>query len=329
MKKIFGFSLLMISCFLLTGCFGSKKDIIKDFKRKYGKLKSYHIKGTLQIMRNEDLHNYNIDVSYKKDDNYRVSLKNKTNNHEQIILKNEKAVYVLTPTLNKSFKFQSEWPYNNSESYLPQILVDDINKDKNIKVKKGKTGYIITTKVDYPNNTSLIKQRIYLDKNANLKKVEVLNNEGIVKIKMIYKDIDKNAKFSKKYFNLEENMNVSKTTQTIKEIDNIIYPMYMPKNTFLESQDTIKTKDGERVILTFKGDSPFMIVEETVKNNKDNMVIQVSGDPELMVDAVGSVSKNSASWISNGIEYYAVSKVLNSEQLLEVVNSISSVPIGK
>jgi len=38
----------------------------------------------------------------------RVSLKNKTNNHEQIILKNSDGVYVLTPSLNKSFKFQSD-----------------------------------------------------------------------------------------------------------------------------------------------------------------------------------------------------------------------------
>ena len=32
---------------------------------------------------------------------------------EQIILKNDEGVYVLSPNLNKSFKFQSKRPYNN------------------------------------------------------------------------------------------------------------------------------------------------------------------------------------------------------------------------
>ena len=30
-------------------------------------------------MNNEDSHKYNIDVAYKEEDNFRVSLKNKTN----------------------------------------------------------------------------------------------------------------------------------------------------------------------------------------------------------------------------------------------------------
>lgn len=330
MKKIIGFVILTISCFVFTGCFGGKKDIISIFKKKVENTKSYHITGELEIVNNEDSHRYNMDISYKKSDNFRVSLKNKTNNHEQIILKNDDGVFVLTPSLNKSFKFQSEWPYNNSQSYLLQSLVTDIENDKDAKVTEKKNEYIISTKVNYPNNSSLIKQKIYLDKKGNVKEVEVLNNEGIVKIKMTYKKIDMKASFDKKYFNLNENMSVSADTkETLKEIEDIIYPMYMPENTYLESQDTIKTDDGERVILTFAGESPFMIVEETVSANSENTVVPVYGDPILMVDAIGSMTDNSANWISNGIEYYAVSEVLNGEELLEVVNSINTIPIGK
>ena len=48
-----------------------------------------------------------------------------------------------------------------------------------------------------------------------------------------------------------------------------------------------------------------------------------------MVDAIGSMTENSANWISNGVEYYAVSEVLSGEKLLEVVNSIDTIPVGK
>ncbi len=239
-------------------------------------------------------------------------------------------VYVLTPSLNKSFKFQSEWPYNNSQSYLLQTLVNDIKNDKKVKTIEKKNEYIITTKVNYPNNNSLVKQKIYLDKKGNVKKVEVLNKENIVKIKMKFKKIDLSAKFDKKYFNLDDNMSVSSSSkETIKQIEDIIYPMYMPENTYLDSQETIKTDDGQRVILTFAGESPFMIVEETVSEKAENVVVPVYGDPVMMVDAIGSMTENSANWISNGVEYYAVSEVLSGEKLLEVVNSIDTIPVGK
>ena len=39
-------------------------------------------------------------------------VKNKINNHEQIILKMKMCLCINAIT-NKSFKFQSEWPYNN------------------------------------------------------------------------------------------------------------------------------------------------------------------------------------------------------------------------
>ncbi len=47
-----------------------------------------------------------------------------------MILKNDDGVYVLTPALNKSFKFQSEWPENSSQAYLFESLVKDITEDK-------------------------------------------------------------------------------------------------------------------------------------------------------------------------------------------------------
>ncbi len=330
MKKRISSILLMLCCLIFTGCFNSDKKIDKEFQNKIEKTNSYHINGELEIINNEDSHKYNIDIAYQESDQFRVSLKNKTNNHEQIILKNKKGVYVLTPSLNKSFKFQSEWPYNNSQSYLPQALITDMNNDKNMEITKKSNQYIITTKVNYPNNSSLVNQKIYLDKRANIKKVEVMNHEGIVKIRMKYKTVDMKANYDKNYFDLNENMSVSSETQeTIKQIEDIVYPMYMPESTVLESKNTIKTEDGERVILTFSGDSPFMIVEETVNPTKENTIVPVYGDPVLMVDSIGSMTENSANWISNGVEYYVVSEVLNGEQLLEVVNSISSVPVGK
>ena len=318
-------------CFLLTtGCFGNgSKNVTKSFKKKVEKAKNYYLTGELEIINNEDSYLYDVNVSYKDDDFFRVSLKNKTNDHEQIILKNEEGVYVLTPSLNKSFKFQSEWPYNNSQSYLLQTLVSDIENDKDKKIKENKDGYIVTTTVNYSNNKNLVKQKIYFNKKSMVEKVEVIDSDGNIKIKMTFNEIDMDAKFDDDYFKLDMNMSSTEAQSTSKEIEDIIYPMYMPENTYLASEDKVSLEDGERVILTFLGDSPFTIIEETVTVDKQIETINMSGEPMMLIDTIGSVSDNSITWISNGIEYYATSETLNDTELLEVVKSISVMPVGK
>lgn len=324
-KKI----ILMFICFtLFTGCFGNK-DVSKKFINKIEKTKSYYLTGTLEILNNEDIYKYDVNVSYKKEDLYKVSLKNKMNDHEQIILRNEDGVFVLTPSLNKSFKFQSDWPYNNSQSYLLQSIADDIKKDKKKKVKSTDKEIIIETKVNYSNNKKLILQKIYFDKNSNLKKVEVYDKDLNVSIRMKFKNIDLKSKFKKDYFKISESIKTDKTLKTSNEITDITYPMYMPANTYLASEDKINISDGERVILTFLGEKPFTIIEETVNVSKEIETLNMNGEPELLIDTIGSLSDKSVSWISNGVSYYATSDSLNENELLEVVRSINTIPVSK
>ena len=98
--------LLIIFAFviLLAGCGNNNKDaIIKTWSKKVDGMDSYLMKGTLEIYRNEDLYTYDLESAYLKKDKFRVGLTNKTNNHEQIILKNDKGVYVKTQKSTKLF----------------------------------------------------------------------------------------------------------------------------------------------------------------------------------------------------------------------------------
>lgn len=92
MKKIF---FLMIMLCFLAGCRkDSKENILNDFSKMVNNSKGYHLTGDLEIYRDEELYTYKVDSSYQKDENFRVSLINQTNNHEQIILKNKDGVFV-------------------------------------------------------------------------------------------------------------------------------------------------------------------------------------------------------------------------------------------
>lgn len=402
MKKLF-LAVALITALCLTGCGSLKDKEIKDnFIKDVEGLKAYYMEGTLKLTNNDDTYEYDVEVSFKKDDKYKVSLKNKSNDYEQIILKNDEGVYVITPSLNKSFKFQSDWPNNNSQSYLLDSVANDLKDDSAYKFTQKDKDYIFTTKTNYPNNPKYVKQNITLDKNQKLKKVEVQDEQGRTYIEFNVSKIDNKAKFDDNQFNLDEltknftpaqdnqknqtknqnqnnsssnstqnNNNTENTnanldeqsntsekpstdqntnsdnqttnqeqknnqtntndnsqnnnTSTTSKIDENVFPLYLPTNTSLSDKEVIETSSGQRVIMTFSGDNPFVLVEETIKPSENLEIIPTYGEPFMLIDTVGSLTDTSYTWTSNGVEYYIVSDQMNKHELLEVAKSINVV----
>lgn len=331
-KKIL---LLVISVILiLSGCSkANKENVLKEVENKYLKQDSYNLEGNMTIINNEDKHSYDVNVVYEKEEKYKVTLKNQINNHEQIILRNDEGVYVLTPSLNKSFKFQSDWPYNNSQAYLIKNIVDDITNDKKSTFSKKEETYIYTSKVNYSNNKKLVKQKVYIDKKCNLTKIEVLDNKNNIIMNMKINKIKTNEKIDDKYFKLENNMGISEKKEDDSKktsvLEDVIYPVYMPVNTYLKNSENKKFNNGERVILSYSGDSNFTLIEETINTENTNQIVPVFGEMMSVGDVIGTVTENSVEWTSNGVSYYLASNDMSVEEMLNVANSITVLPVSK
>ena len=341
MKKI-SLIIMSLAILLLTGCGkNSESDVLSKLSKKIDNSKGYLMTASLEIVNNDDIYNYNVEAAYKEGDYYRVSLVNTANNHEQIILKNDEGIYVLTPSLNKSFKFQSEWPYNNSQIYLLQSIVNDLKNDKDLTFEQEKDTYTFTSSVNYPNNRNLVKQQVTFSNDLVLKEAIVLTDTDVPKMTLRVKDIDFSPNFKKEYFDLEEIMsttenseseaeqpdaNTEESTETTASIEDVIYPLVLPEGTKLKSEEKVAKTDGERVILTFEGEKPFLLVEETVSIADVLTVIPTMGEPYMFMDTIGALSTNSLTWTSGNMEYYLVSDVMNQDELVEIASSISVVP---
>lgn len=267
---------------------------------------------------------------------------------------------VLTPSLNKSFKFQSDWPYNNSQVYLLQSIIGDIKNDKERSLVEKEDGYIFSTTVNYPNNRKLVKQEVTFNKDFVLKEVSVLNEADVPLMKMIFNNIDMNPSIDDGTFDLNSIMSDSNLTTdstpspsstetpstspspTDKPsessgnsssetgvLEDIIYPLYIPSGTKLVDEEKIKKDNGERIIMTFDGEKPFLLVEETAIVEEEFSIIPTYGEPYLLIDTVGALSDNSITWSSGGIDYYLVSDVMSQEELLDVARSVNVIPTMK
>ncbi len=360
---------------LLTGC-GKKspEDLISKFEKNVNNAKSYTLKGNMEILSNEETYTYSLEANYLKDEYYKVTLVNQTSNHEQIILKNKDGVYVVTPTLNKSFKFQSDWPDSSSQAYILSSLLKDIKKDEKTSLNEENNGYSLKTKVNYPNNSDLTYQKIYFDKSMNLQKVEVFNSDDIAIIKVEFTKIDLNSKLKEEDFildnlidtnsnikNEESNSSSSKPnnnssspdnnsssnsadsgknsttpsidnncqneecdTKTSNILDSIIYPLYIPSETYLSNSEKVDTDDGNRVILTFAGDKNFVLIEEVANISDEFEIIPVYGDPIMLSDTIAAKSANSLYWTSNNVSYYLTSNDLSTQEMVTIAESLGN-----
>ena len=263
MKKIL--ILLMVLCTIfITGCGKNGVDkIFKDLTDKINKLDSYTLNGNLTVKNSNNSYNYSVSVSYMAKDKFRVSLINTANNHEQVILRNDEAVFVLTPSLNKSFKFQSDWPYNNSQVYLLGSIIDDLNNDSNVTKEEKDSMYVFTSTVNYPNNPNLVKQRVTVDKDLKVTKVEVLNANDEAEMTFDITNIDYGPTFDESYFEVHSIINTNTNNQQGTNTDN-------------NNQDKDKNTDTENKEQNTEGNEN----QNTDTNTNTNTNEESSGNKE-------------------------------------------------
>ena len=98
---------------------------------------------------------------------------------------------------------------------------------------------------------------LYFDDDLNLNTVAVYDTDGIVSIKVVFNKIDYKANLSLDDFDVnnfvKENIDSSdnedtKETEETSSLEDVIYPLYVPANTYLKGKELVNTENGERII---------------------------------------------------------------------------------
>lgn len=345
--------LLLGMLIILAACGSSSEESVrKKMEKQLTQIEGYKAKAEMVMKTGQEERSYDIDVWFQRSEDgfYRVDLTNEADDHRQTILKNDEGVFVLTPVMNKSFKFQSDWPAKNGQPYLYESLIQDITEDKEASFVAEDEFYRFKTKTNYMNEKHLPYQHVFIDKKTYLPMyVQVLGEDETPLIEVKFHDIDVNPTFSEADFNREAILEAAQPEETDEENDKeededteettdvaastagedeaVAHARLLPvetKGAELIETEEVTEADSTRTIMTFKGDRNFTLIQEQqdvvpVGGMEAN---EVHGDPIHLGHSVGAISADMVAWHYKGSQFYLASTDLTIDELIEVASSV-------
>ena len=327
------FALLLVVVMITIAACGapSKEDVMKKLSGKWNDTKGYELLATMEIKTGSEPRMYDVSVWHTKPDFYRVHVTQDGKEDSQMIVRNKEGVFVVTPSLGKTYKFQSDWPAQNSQAYLIGALSEDINADKNATMTEKDNMYIFDTATRNNHKKVLPTQQIHIDKKSLLPSfVSILDENKEEKIRITFKKITLGIERKASDYAVEMN---DKTTESDPEPededDKTGLVTYYPTVNWgdgvkLLVEESVKTESGTRSFMTFGGDKDFIIVQEPAKRPDNEMPVSIEGDPVDLGFAVAAVTDKSIRWENEGVSFFVASETLTKDELVEVALSMSA-----
>lgn len=323
MKKIIGLALILT--FLLIGCNKdlNKDDFLIDLGKKMESIDKYDIDAEMELTKEEGSIIFNVNVKYLSPNYYKVTLKNKDNNNIQVIIKNEEGTYVVSPALNKSFKFQGDWPLNSSQGYLLQSIYKDLLNDKDKKINIENNKVIIEHKINHKTNSDWIKQKVTFNPKKLMPETVIISDEADnTLVKVIFKNFNFKPNFTSKEFDVEDTNSTMRlligegtiVSQEFKEVT------FKPEGVDFVSK--LETVDEKITMATFSGDYNYTIVQKQVEEEKTLGCNYLYNDIVYLDSGIGLLGNNVLTFYDLGIEYNIYSTDLDTSVMIELANSI-------
>lgn len=350
MRRISWVLLAAVLCFtlVLSGCGKKGADgVIKDLGKVADKLEgakgAYQGAGVMTIHTGSTPQQYQVEVWYQSPSYYRISLTNGQKDITQIVLRNDDGVFVLTPSLNKSFRFKSDWPENQGQVYLYQTMLGSILSDNTRQFAEDKDSYVFDVAANYHSH-ALVRQKIWLAKdNYTPKQVQVTDSEAKVVVDVKFNSFTFDTNLTKESFDTNRNLSAMnpESKDTMAELDEnglpvtvpvasqqlgsfgIIEPDYTPAGVILKDTQEMADSKDHAVILRYDGVYQYTIMESRPLDRAVSLAPASAVDLGFTVGAMTGRGEDqkTLTWMSEGIEYRITSANLPTPEMIEIAAS--------
>jgi outer membrane lipoprotein-sorting protein len=329
-RNVFHVFIGIIMLVALAGCGAkSQEDVMKALDEKMNEITSYQAEAKMTFQTGSKPQVYHVEIWYKQPSYYRVSLKNADKDQSQMILRNDEGVFVFTPALNKSFRFQSDWPKNSSQAYLYESLVKDILSDPKAGFKATKKHYVFETKTNYPNSNMIPKQEITLNKkDLSPVSVKVMDTDRNALLTVQFSKVEFNKKFDDDAFDTSKNMTGARLeVPTMAKAEDkaleVMYPVNLPEGVRQVDEKEVASENGKRIIMTFGGEKTFTLIQEKAEVlPATSTPMLVNGEPVDLGFAIGALTDQTLTWSYKGVDFTLASTDLTPEEMVMVARSV-------
>lgn len=310
---------------------GKVDDQLKDLNTT---MEAYHMEGNMEIGEGEDQRNFYVSVDFKdaETDCFRISLTDKDINQEQILLRNESGVYVLTPVLNQVYTFKGDYPLNSPKPYLYHSFIKAL--DGKYDVSTMSDGFLITYDINYDNEPTWVKQEMKLSKDLKPVWSYVYNQENQVVVKVMFTKVDFAPTYQEDYFSVDSNMNIAKENVSSSHVSTTVddlplIPAVSSTSSTLKEQTKIIEDGKVSYILTYSGTKSYTVFQTLVETSKaeNYQSITVSGTPVETIYGIGYVNGKCLSYLYHDVSYEIYSNDLTVAEMVNVATTMERVGV--
>lgn len=287
-------------------------------------LNCYHMEATMEFNENDEKKNYFVTVDYLKngeDDKFRISLLDTNNNQEQILLRNEEGVFVLTPVLNQVYKFKGDYPLNSPKPYLYHSMLSALDEEHELKSMSD--GYLLSFSPKYNHQKTWTKEDIKFSKDLKPVWVNIYDNNSSLVSTILFSKVDLNPTFTDKYFDVEENMNNARLNMsaTTASLDDLPFLPISSSETLKEQTEA--TVNNETVfILCYEGDSDYKVIQKIITPSEELTYVENGAEYIDTLFGIGYIKNNYYTYISGNVCYELYSTDLEVSDMVSVINSM-------
>ncbi|MFC4766843.1 DUF4367 domain-containing protein [Effusibacillus consociatus] len=319
---------ILVASMGLAGC-GKRtmENVMKDLQGIQGSLKSYQSKAMMLVQTpGGSSTKYYIETWYQRPDLYRIALGDDKKQINQVIVRNEEGIFVVNPSLKKSFRFRGDWAENQGgHVYLYHALVDRILKAEN-KEFSIKEGLVQIEMPMVPENPLVTKQQIFLkEKNLHPHQMVLLSKDDQPIVTVDYEFFDTGMSFKKDAFTPEAAMTLGPEKGALpaaagKTDFGVIEPAYLPKDMVLKE---ISERDGAIYLVYNDAQGKTVTLVErrpapgTTPLPSNTTVRDLYGTPAVVTGA-GEVK--TMYWTNRGVEF-SMTGSLPIQEMMKIAQS--------
>lgn len=323
MKRVGVFLMLCLTLILSSCSAGTKESkALGVFTSKIEDAKSYELKAKLEVVKLESTVSFNMEVIYEAPSNFKVTYVNEANNSRQVLLKNSDGVFVLSPELNKEFKFESTWPLNSSHIYILNKIVSDLKEAEDVTTKTENDFYIIKSSIKHKIRKDLVSQSIYLNtKDYSLDKI-TFDGADKALMTLVVNELNFDLSLKSDTFNVDAIMDSETSLIGEGSLDVITEVSFAPifEGVSLKASSVM----DEYTILSYDGTKKYSIIYQDVHVGSVSAITRIYDDFIMLDSGLGFVASNSLTFYFGDKEFRIISDNLTLEEMVSLANSLEA-----